>query len=49
MFFSQVHVREFPQKKVLAAEPMGGCFMNANTPDELAALEHIVQERIECE
>ena len=49
VFFNQVNVCEFPQKKVLEAEPMGGCFMNANTPDELAALERIVQERIECE
>ncbi|MEI2998114.1 MAG: molybdenum cofactor guanylyltransferase [Senegalimassilia faecalis] len=38
-FFDQVNVCEFPQEKVLAAEPMGGCFINANTPAELAALE----------
>lgn len=49
VFFNQVNVCEFPQKKVLEAEPMGGCFMNANTPDELAALERIIQDRIECE
>ena len=49
VFFNQVNVCEFPQRKVLAAEPMGGCFMNANTPDELAALERIIQDRIECE
>ena len=29
VFFNQVNVCEFPQKKVLEAEPMGGCFMNA--------------------
>lgn len=38
-FFDQVDVLEFPQSKVLEAEPMGGCFINANTPDELRALE----------
>lgn len=34
-----VSVREFPQSEVLAAEPMGGCFVNANTPEELASFE----------
>lgn len=38
-FFDQVNILEFPQSKVLEAEPMGGCFINANTPDELHALE----------
>lgn len=38
-FFDQVNIREFTQAEVLAAEPMGGCFVNANTPDELHALE----------
>ena len=38
-FFDDVKVLEFPQSKVLEAEPMGGCFINANTPDELHALE----------
>ncbi len=42
VFFSSVNVREFPQEKVLEAEPMGGCFINANTPEELAALEQVV-------
>ncbi|MBQ3301367.1 MAG: molybdopterin-guanine dinucleotide biosynthesis protein B [Eggerthellaceae bacterium] len=37
--FSRVNVREFSQEQVLAAEPMGGCFVNANTPGELKALE----------
>ena len=32
-------VVEFPQERVLEAEPMGGCFVNANTPEELAHLE----------
>ena len=38
-FFESVNVREFAQSEVLDAEPMGGCFINANTPDELHALE----------
>ena len=38
-FFDRVNVREFPQHEVLAAEPMGGCFINANTPEELHAYE----------
>ncbi len=42
VFFKNVNVREFPQEKVLEAEPMGGCFINANTPEELAALEQVV-------
>ncbi len=42
VFFKNVNVREFPQDKVLEAEPMGGCFINANTPEELAALEQVV-------
>ena len=33
--------------EVLAAEPMGGCFINANTPAELAALERVVQDQTE--
>ena len=37
--FGKVNVREFTQDEVLAAEPMGGCFVNANTPDELHSLE----------
>lgn len=41
-FFERVNVCEFPQEKVLEAEPMGGCFINANTPEELAALEQVV-------
>ena len=38
-FFNEVTVREVTQAEVLQAEPMGGCFINANTPDELRALE----------
>ena len=39
-----VTVHEFPQSKVLEAEPMGGCFINANTPEELHALEDMVMD-----
>ena len=38
-FFDTMNVREFSQSEVLEAEPMGGCFINANTPDELRKLE----------
>lgn len=38
-FFADVNVLEFPQARVLEAEPMGGCFINANTPEELRSLE----------
>lgn len=38
-FGDNIIIREFTQDEVLAAEPMGGCFINANTPDELKALE----------
>lgn len=38
-FFGDVSILEFPQSKVLEAEPMGGCFINCNTPEELHALE----------
>jgi molybdopterin-guanine dinucleotide biosynthesis protein MobB len=34
-----VKVYYFGQEAVLQAEPRGGCFINANTPDELARLE----------
>ena len=38
-FFDRVNVREFAQSEVLDAEPMGGCFINANTPEELRKIE----------
>lgn len=44
--FDRVNVLEFTRDQVLAAEPTGGCFLNANTPDDLAALERIVQENV---
>ncbi len=36
-----VSVRKFTQKEVLEAEPMGGCFINVNTPDELHKYEQM--------
>lgn len=38
-FFDDVKVCELPQSEVLKAEPMGGCFINANTPEELRLME----------
>ena len=43
-FLDRVHVHEFPQDKVLEAEPMGGCFLNANTPEQLEAVERMFLE-----
>ena len=40
--YDKVNVREFTQDEVFKAEPRGACFVNANTPDELRALEAIV-------
>lgn len=39
--FDLVNVEEFSHSRVLEAEPMGGCFMNCNTPEELARLEDL--------
>ena len=44
-FFDRVKVREYEQAEVLHAEPMGGCFINANTPDELRVLEEAFLEQ----
>ena len=38
-----VVVHEFPQVSARGGA-MGGCFINANTPDELHALEDMVME-----
>ena len=43
-FFDRLNIREFTQHEVLIAEPMGGCFINANTPDELKTLERAFLE-----
>lgn len=44
-FFSDVNICEFPQERVLEVEPMGGCFINANTPEELHVIEASILER----
>lgn len=36
----EVRVLEFPHDRVLRAEPRGGCFVNTNTPEELAHIEN---------
>lgn len=38
-FFGEVEVVEFDGKMVAEAEPRGGCFVNVNTPEELAEAE----------
>lgn len=40
-FFSdpEITVLPFAQERVLEVEPRGGCFINANTPEELARIE----------
>ena len=35
----ELSVLPYTQDKVLAVEPRGGCFINANTPEELARIE----------
>ena len=42
--FDEVSVCEFPQTKVLEAEPTGGCFINVNTHEELKQLEESLLE-----
>ncbi len=37
--FGDLKVYKFPHKRVLEVVPLGGCFINANTPDELKLLE----------
>ncbi len=44
-FYDHVQVREFSQARVLEAVPGGGCFINANTPEELAAIEDMVRQK----
>jgi outer membrane protein TolC len=40
--YDKVNVREFTQAEVFEAEPRGSCFVNANTPEELHALETVL-------
>lgn len=43
-FFDEVEICEFPQSRVLMAEPGGRCFINANTPDDLAFTERLARD-----
>lgn len=38
-FFGQVNVYDFTQDRILEIEPMGGCFINVNTPEDLKRIE----------
>ncbi len=42
--FDKVNVCELSQAEVLQAEPMGGCFINVNTPEELRMMEKAFAE-----
>lgn len=47
-WFDKVGVVEFDSERVAHAEPRGGCFINVNTPEELAdAQERILAGKIE--
>ena len=43
-WFDRVRVTEFDSEAVAKAEPRGGCFINANTPEELAEAERKILE-----
>lgn len=43
-FFGDVELYEFSREEVMAAEPRGGCFLNANTPEDLRAFERMAAE-----
>lgn len=43
-FYDRVNIREFTRAEVIEAEPLGGCFINANTPDELRAMEKVLSQ-----
>ncbi len=42
--FDLVKVQPLPQSEVLKVEPMGGCFINVNTPEELRIMEKAFAE-----
>ena len=42
--FDEIELELFSQQEVLEAEPRGRCFINANTPEELAEVEAMVRE-----
>lgn len=43
-FFDQVKVYGMSQSEVLKVAPMGGCFINVNTPEELRTMEKALVE-----
>ena len=42
-FFAGMDLYEFGWDEIAKYEPQGGCFINANTPDELASLEKSIK------
>ncbi len=42
--FDLIDMETFSQQQVLEAEPRGRCFINANTPEELAAVEAMARD-----
>ena len=43
-YFDRLNTIEFTGEMVAEAEPRGGCFVNVNTPQELAAMEQKIVE-----
>lgn len=43
-FFGDIAMREFTRDEVKDAAPFGGCFVNVNTPEELAHAEEMILE-----
>ena len=43
-WFEDVNVTEFDGQMIAAVEPRGGCFINVNTPEELASAEAKILE-----
>ena len=41
-FFKDLNLLEFAQCRVLRIEPLGGCFVNVNTPEELESIENTI-------
>ncbi len=44
-WYDRARVCEFTTEMVLAADPRGGCFINANTPQELSVIETRILEK----
>ena len=43
-FFGDVELYELSREEVMAAEPRGGCFLNANTPEDLRVFERMAAD-----